>query len=516
MQSSFGCEAGRGGLRKGGMWVRSGEDKGGGGTRKCVDGWEVWNKSGAVQWCSAVRWEAHFSCVVRPRTGRVIRATHAAPLHSEGNRRRRKELCHCLLWSWVSRSLQDYCWWALAFPFPPPSLHLFFLACLSSSLPLSSALPSFLFSLPWILIFLLVFIHSLSSLSFSSCLSPHFFHFFLTCLSCLSSSLLLPRHLYFFPSSLPPSPLAWIMSFFNSHPFLFICLFILFSPSLFPSFLPFLFPVFLPFLGQFPFLPILVFPPSRSCFILSSIFIFIHSLSSLSLTSQLSPLTSHSLIASLTFHSFSYDLFSFPSSLYSSLYLLSSHLPFLFHLISPSSSTLSSFHFISLPWILSLLPSFQCSFLSFTHSLFSSFLFYLCPSFSSFISSFFFSSDGLFLSSPSCLHSSCYPPLLSLPTCLSSFPPPPPQIFSHIHHCESNCWQTLEKSVSFMWWHISDDTHSPCVCVCVSVYTYLSRLCFFPLFFFFSLWVGEELPNLLMERGKHLHAMSAKWASDGS
>lgn len=31
MQSSFGCEAGRGGLRKGGMWVRSGEDKGGGG-----------------------------------------------------------------------------------------------------------------------------------------------------------------------------------------------------------------------------------------------------------------------------------------------------------------------------------------------------------------------------------------------------------------------------------------------------------------------------------------------------
>lgn len=39
MQSSFGCEAGRGGLRKGGMWVRSGEDKGGGGGNSEVRGW---------------------------------------------------------------------------------------------------------------------------------------------------------------------------------------------------------------------------------------------------------------------------------------------------------------------------------------------------------------------------------------------------------------------------------------------------------------------------------------------
>lgn len=34
-----------------------------------------------------------------------------------------------------------------------------------------------------------------------------------------------------------------------------------------------------------------------------------------------------------------------------------------------------------------------------------------------------------------------------------------------------------------------------------AVHTHLSRLCFFPLFFFFSLRVGEELPNLSM-RGK--------------
>ena len=129
--------------------------------------------------------------------------------------------------------------------FPPPFFHLFFLACRSSSLPLSSAFPSFLFSLPWILIFLLVFIHSLSSLSFSSCLSPHFFHFLLTCLSCLSSSLLLPCHLHSLIHSLP---FIFILYFVF---FLFLRRFVCFFPFLPPFFLlpsPFalFLPVFLP------------------------------------------------------------------------------------------------------------------------------------------------------------------------------------------------------------------------------------------------------------------------------
>ena len=225
--------------------------------------------------------------------------------------------------------------------FPPPFFHLFFLACRSSSLPLSSAFPSFLFSLPWILIFLLVFIHSLSSLSFSSCLSPHFFHFLLTCLSCLSSSLLLPCHLH---------------SLIHSLPFIFILYFVFFLfLRRFVCFFP-----FLPHSSCYP-------PPSLS----------------------------------------SYLSFFLPSS--------------------PSTDLLS--------------------------------------------------------------HPSLWEQLLTNPWKVSSF-----HVMTHL------------------WWH----SLTVCVCVCVCVYTHLSRLCFFPLFFFFSLWVGEELPNLLMERGKHLHTMSAKWASDGS
>lgn len=97
MQSSFGArlvrrEAGREGRREVG---RRGVGRGWGGertrgTRMFADGWEVGNKSGAVQWCSAIWWEAHFSCVARPHTGWVIRATHLAPLPPESGRGREK------------------------------------------------------------------------------------------------------------------------------------------------------------------------------------------------------------------------------------------------------------------------------------------------------------------------------------------------------------------------------------------------------------------------------------------
>lgn len=58
-------------------------------------------------------------------------------------------------------------------------------------------------------------------------------------------------------------------------------------------------------------------------------------------------------------------------------------------------------------------------------------------------------------------------------------------------------WWTLEKLVSYLRWLVTDITRA---------HTHLSRLCFFPLFFFFSLRVGEELPNLWRERRKERRA----------
>lgn len=69
-------------------------------------------------------------------------------------------------------------------------------------------------------------------------------------------------------------------------------------------------------------------------------------------------------------------------------------------------------------------------------------------------------------------------------------------VYSTISRSQPSLRVTLDKTLlgvrslflltlTRLWWHWR---------------THLSRLCFFPLFFFFSLWVGEELPNLLMER----------------
>lgn len=73
------------------------------------------------------------------------------------------------------------------------------------------------------------------------------------------------------------------------------------------------------------------------------------------------------------------------------------------------------------------------------------------------------------------------------------FPPLPPSPPSSslgrlpfpICHWRRHLTNPLRRPDSLCWWHWR---------------TYLSRLCFLPLFFFFSRWVGEELPNLLMER----------------
>lgn len=56
----------------------------------------------------------------------------------------------------------------------------------------------------------------------------------------------------------------------------------------------------------------------------------------------------------------------------------------------------------------------------------------------------------------------------------------------------TNLWKV--KSVFLVTMSLMMLTHS------MYTHTHLSRLCFFPLLFFFSLRVGEELPNLLMER----------------
>lgn len=53
--------------------------------------------------------------------------------------------------------------------------------------------------------------------------------------------------------------------------------------------------------------------------------------------------------------------------------------------------------------------------------------------------------------------------------------------------------QRVSPALTHLWWH-----------------THLSRLCFFALFFFFSLWVGEELPNLLMETKKRFACHDGK------
>lgn len=67
----------------------------------------------------------------------------------------------------------------------------------------------------------------------------------------------------------------------------------------------------------------------------------------------------------------------------------------------------------------------------------------------------------------------------------------------NIHHCElTNPWKVrVDLSCDDML--LVTLTH-------ICIHTHLSRLCFFPLFFFFSLRVGDELPNLLMERRRHI------------
>lgn len=95
-------------------------------TRMYADGWEVGNTSGAVQWCSAIWWEAHFSCMARPRTCWVIRAMHLAsppppsPTPPRVRRRMgeiggRMALHNCLLSSWYLKAVcTSICWWALS------------------------------------------------------------------------------------------------------------------------------------------------------------------------------------------------------------------------------------------------------------------------------------------------------------------------------------------------------------------------------------------------------------------
>lgn len=85
---------------------------------------------------------------------------------------------------------------------------------------------------------------------------------------------------------------------------------------------------------------------------------------------------------------------------------------------------------------------------------------------------------------------------LSLPPSFSSSPSlstveftrPPPVSHLSLKATPDKPSQTPRLSLlapTRLWWHWR---------------TYLSRLCFLPLFFFFSRWVGEELPNLLTER----------------
>lgn len=160
-------------------------------TRMCVDGWEVGNKSRAAQWCSAIWWEAHFSCVVCPHTGWVIRANHLSP-HPRVWQRMRKTggrnstIVYCPYD--IPRHCGGICWWALA-RFPSRLSFYLFSHCLSNFLCLLTFFYSiffpFLFLLSWILYFFLSlflyflpwYFHSspstfIKSLPFSSICAP--------------------------------------------------------------------------------------------------------------------------------------------------------------------------------------------------------------------------------------------------------------------------------------------------------------------------------------------------------
>lgn len=120
------------------------------GTGMCVDGWEVGNKSGVVQWCSAIWWEAHFSCVVRPHTGRVIRAAHLAPLPPEsGTHTEKLDTLQLVIVVMISQGM------AQVFV---DELLLFY-----SVLFRLSSLPSFLSSILFLLFFIPSFLFCLSS-----------------------------------------------------------------------------------------------------------------------------------------------------------------------------------------------------------------------------------------------------------------------------------------------------------------------------------------------------------------
>lgn len=138
-------------------WVKR-EDEGD--SDVCVDGWEVGNKSGAVQWCSAIWREAHFSCVVRPHTGWVIRATHLPPQRQAQNKRnwRRRALYNCLLSLWYPKALHKTLMMS-SWSFFPSSFHpfSFFTFFFFLSISLTSSLPFHLVFLPFILSFLLSF-----------------------------------------------------------------------------------------------------------------------------------------------------------------------------------------------------------------------------------------------------------------------------------------------------------------------------------------------------------------------